>query len=167
MTTVLISVGSNLNNPQQQIKQAFKRLNDHFRNVRMSSFYLTEPVGGVPQAAFVNAGLQLETDLSAHELLNQLMDVERQSLRNRENELPNHPRTLDLDIILFGDQVINAPKLTIPHPRFTERKFVLVPLAEIAPDAIDPLNRKSIAQLLEACDDLSWVKRLNEEVVSL
>ena len=167
MTHVLLSIGSNKNNPQQQIKTALANLNQRFEHVRMSYLYLTEPVGAVIQEPFINAAISLETHLSAEKLLNYLMEVEQQASRNRELEIPNGPRNLDIDIILFGDTILTEPALTIPHPRFRARRFVLEPLNEIAPESIDPVTRKRIHILLDACLDTSWVKPLEEELLPL
>jgi len=167
MTQALISVGSNKNNPQMQIETAFAKMNERFDNARMSSLYLTEPVGGVPQDAFTNAAISLDTQLSASELLSFLMDLELQAQRNRDVETPMGPRSLDLDIILYGDMVISETDLKIPHPRFRERRFVLEPLNEIAPLAIDPHSKQSISQLLEDCKDASWVKHMDEALLAL
>ncbi len=167
MTRVLLSIGSNKSNPQHQIERAFAKLTEHFEDAVMSRPYLTEPVGGISQEAFINAGIQFDTQLNAYELLELLMDLEHQAHRNRYTDIPNGPRNLDLDIILFGDEVLSSEKLEIPHPRFRERRFVLEPINELAPEALDPISRQSISQLLSACQDLSWVKLLDKEHATL
>lgn len=166
MTHVLISIGSNKNNPQLQIELAFTRLNERFKNARMSPLYLTEPVGGIPQNAFINAVIKLDTQLSAHELLHFLMDLERLAQRDRDIEIPDGPRNLDLDIILFGSEIVSDPDLEIPHPRFRDRRFVLKPMADLAPEVIDPVSNNSISQLLAVCTDKNWVKDLDIELVA-
>lgn len=166
MTQVLISIGSNKNNPQLQIETAFTMLNERFENVRMSSLYLTEPVGGIPQSEFINAAIRLDTQLNAHELLQALMEIERQAHRDRSMEIPNGPRSLDLDIILFGDEVLAESDLVIPHPRFRDRRFVLEPMHAIAPEVIDPVSNMSISQLLAKCTDINWVKKMEEELLT-
>lgn len=98
------------------------------------------------QPAFLNAAVIGETDLSARQLLDALLVME--AARGRKRPFARAPRTLDLDLVLFGDQVVDEPGLTVPHPRFRERRFVLEPLAEIAPDLRDPASRKTIAELL-------------------
>ncbi len=165
MTQVLISMGSNKSNPQFQIQRAFQSINERFQGAQISSMYLTEPVGGIPQDPFVNAAIGLETSGTAYDLLRFLLTIEQDALRDRTLEIPNGPRTMDLDIILFGQEIIKDSELKVPHPRFRERRFVLEPLQEIAPTAIDPLSRKSITQLLNECTDVSWVKPLDEEAV--
>lgn len=167
MTQALVSIGSNMNHPQLQIETAFARLKEHFDHVLMSSLYLTEPVGGIPQDDYINAAIQIETQQSAQELLLILMTLEEQAHRNRANQTPNGPRNLDLDIILFGDEIVSGSDLTIPHPRYRERRFVLEPLCEIAPEAIDPQSQQSISRLLELCTDENWVQILDEKVPSL
>jgi 2-amino-4-hydroxy-6-hydroxymethyldihydropteridine diphosphokinase len=164
MTQVLISIGSNKNIPQLQIETAFSKIDQRFDNVSMSSLYLTEPVGGIPQDSFLNAAIRLDTQLNAHELLQFLMDLEHQAHRNRAQEISNGPRSLDLDIILFGSDILSEADLEIPHPRFRDRRFVLEPMQEIAPESIDPISQKSISQLLEECTDMNWVKEMEEEL---
>jgi len=166
MTQALLSIGSNMNHPQLQIETAFARLKEHFEHAKMSSLYLTEPVGGIPQADYINAAIQIDTQGSAQELLEILMTLEGQAHRNRVNQTPNGPRNLDLDIILFGDEIVAGSDLTIPHPRYRVRRFVLEPLCEIAPEAIDPHSKQSIAQLLAVCPDENWVKHLDGGVGS-
>jgi len=167
MTEVLLSIGSNKNNPELQIETAVRSLNQRFKHVKVSSLYLTEPVGGVAQDAFINAAVVFETELSAPQLMDHLTQLEDSAQRNRKVETPNGPRNLDLDIILFGDTVLADSTLTIPHPRFRERRFVLEPLGEIAPQAVDPITGKNIKTLLNECEDTNWVNLLEAEALSL
>jgi 2-amino-4-hydroxy-6-hydroxymethyldihydropteridine diphosphokinase len=164
MTQVLISIGSNKDNPQLQIETAFSKIKQRFNNVSMSSLYLTEPVGGIPQDSFLNAAIRLDTQQRAHELLQYLMDLEHQAHRNRDQEISNGPRSLDLDIILYGSEILSKPELEIPHPRFRDRRFVLEPMQEIASESIDPVSQKSISQLLDECTDMNWVREMEEEL---
>lgn len=165
MTQVLISIGSNQNNPQRQIKTAFESIRSNYAEAQMSSLFLTQPVGGVSQEAFVNASIKFKTDSSAESLLAYLMSLEQKARRNRQEEIPNGPRNLDLDIILFGQSVSSDATLSIPHPRFRERRFVLVPSAEIAGEMRDPVSGESIDQLLKNCTDTYWVRSLDEEMI--
>lgn len=167
MSQVLISLGSNSHHPGQQVRNALRMLKEKYGEVEMSSLYITEPVGGVPQDDFVNAAIKLEVFISAEELLDDLMDMELAAARNRKSEISKGPRTLDLDIILFDDRISKCPSLELPHPRFRERRFVLVPANEIAPDFRDPLSNKTIAHLLAECKDSHWVEPLEGDVVTL
>ena len=132
MITAYISLGSNLNDPVQQIKSALNALQHipHTRLHKSSSLYQTTPVGFLNQPDFINAVAELHTTLSARELFSHLQTIEQDHGRMRDGK-KNHPRTLDLDFLLYGNAVINEPDLIIPHPRMWEREFVLEPLAEL------------------------------------
>jgi 2-amino-4-hydroxy-6-hydroxymethyldihydropteridine diphosphokinase len=118
-----------------------------------SSLYRTEPVGFADQPPFVNAAVTLATDLAPEALLEFLLSIERRYGRDRQNQRPNQPRTLDLDLLLVDDQVVNSPTLELPHPAFAERRFVLAPLVEIAPSLRHPILRKTMAELLADLPD--------------
>lgn len=152
MRTAYIGMGANLPSPagppEATLAAAAERLAMLGRIAAHSSLYSTEPVGYAEQPRFVNAVVALETELSARALLDALMRVEREFDRDRVNAVPNGPRTLDLDILLFGDCVMDAPGLRIPHPRLAERAFVLEPLNEIAPEVVEPRSGATIAELL-------------------
>ena len=165
MTNVLLSVGSNRGHPETQVRSACHELDLNFSGVQISSLYLTEPSGPVVQDSFVNATITLKTELTASELLNYLLQMELRAGRDREVETPKGPRNLDLDIILFGNEISMDPELSIPHPRFRERRFVLEPAAEIASDMQDPISQKNIAQLLVECVDANWVSLLKNEAL--
>ena len=142
-----IALGSNLGDRRAHLDYAVRRLSEFLRDLRVSSYIDTEPVGLPPAAPpFLNAAAVGETTLSPRALLDALLDIER--ARGRERPFVNAPRTLDLDLVLFGDAVVEEPGLTVPHPRFRGRRFVLEPLAEIAPDWIDPVTGKTVAELL-------------------
>ncbi len=133
-----VALGSNLDNPEAQVQRGFDEI-AALRGteiVRRSRLYRTAPVGFVDQPDFVNACALLETSLAPRELLDALLAVEQR--RGRVREIPNGPRILDLDIVLYGDTVVDEPGLRIPHPRAHERAFVLVPLVEVWPDAVIP-----------------------------
>jgi 2-amino-4-hydroxy-6-hydroxymethyldihydropteridine diphosphokinase len=133
VTIAYVGIGSNLQDPRAHVLTAFHELDrlPHTRVVKKSSLYRSAPVGHVAQPDFVNAVAQLETGLPAERLLGELQDVETR--HGRERSFPNAPRTLDLDLLLYGEARIDLPALTIPHPRMHERAFVLKPLLEIAP----------------------------------
>jgi 2-amino-4-hydroxy-6-hydroxymethyldihydropteridine diphosphokinase len=133
VTVAYVGLGSNLGQPADQVRQALYELDrlPHTRVVRKSSLYRTAPVGHETQPDFINAVAQIETGLPAERLLAELQTIEKS--HGRERSFTNAPRTLDLDLLLFGDATLNTPQLTLPHPRMHERAFVLQPLLEIAP----------------------------------
>jgi 2-amino-4-hydroxy-6-hydroxymethyldihydropteridine diphosphokinase len=133
VTTAYVGVGSNLNDPRAQVLQAFTELDGlpHTRVVKKSALYRSVPMGHAAQPDYVNAVAQLETGLPAERLLAELQELETR--HGRQRSFANAPRTLDLDVLLYGDAQMRSPSLTIPHPRMHERAFVLKPLLEIAP----------------------------------
>jgi 2-amino-4-hydroxy-6-hydroxymethyldihydropteridine diphosphokinase len=142
-----VAIGSNLGDRETHLRFAFDRLATLLDHLRVSSVRETEPVGvSRSQPPFLNAATVGETTRSAGELLGALHAIEQE--HGRERPFPNAPRTLDLDLILFGDAVIHEPELTVPHPRFRERRFVLEPLAEVAPELRDPVSGKTVRALL-------------------
>jgi 2-amino-4-hydroxy-6-hydroxymethyldihydropteridine diphosphokinase len=143
---VAIALGSNLGDRHTYLQQAIDALRAMLVNVRVSSLIETEPVGVINQPPFLNGVLVADTMMSPRALLDWLLATERQLGRVRPFE--RAPRTIDLDLILYGDQVIDEPGLRVPHPRFRERRFVLEPLAELAPDWIDPVSGRTVAELL-------------------
>lgn len=150
MTIAYIALGSNLGDRRYHLNRALEALRQHPRVKvsRVSSYHETEPVGGPPgQDPYLNAAAELDTDLPPAELLNLLLEVERGLGRVRSE--PNAPRTIDLDLLLYGDSVLISPDLIVPHPRMLERLFVLLPLVEIAAQAIHPMTAKTIGQLCQ------------------
>ncbi|WP_185233113.1 2-amino-4-hydroxy-6-hydroxymethyldihydropteridine diphosphokinase [Teredinibacter franksiae] len=145
---VFVGLGSNLDNPQQQVTQACASLSvqPNITLLRVSSWYQSKPVGP-PQPDYINGVAELETDLPAEALLNVLHNIEQQ--QNRIRDIRWGPRTLDLDILLYGQQVIASARLTVPHAHLTERNFVLTPLVELAPQLQLPDGR-SVAMLAQA-----------------
>lgn len=143
-----IALGSNVGDRRAHLDFAVDRLRTLLDNLNVSSYYETEPVGiaGV-QPLFLNAAALGETNLSARGLLDALLAIEAE--RGRERPYPNAPRTLDLDLILLGNAVIDEPDLVVPHPRFRERGFVLEPLASIAPALVDPVTGLTVADLAQ------------------
>ena len=149
MDRVALALGSNLGDRVAHLDHAVSRLQTLLRHLTVSRYYTTAPVGASgPQPMYLNAAAVGDTLLPPRDLLDALLGIERE--RGRERPAPNAPRTLDLDVILYGKQVIDEPGLLVPHPRFRERRFVLEPLAEIAPDLVDPVSGKSVKELLDA-----------------
>ena len=142
-----VALGSNLGDRQRHLSVARDRLAQLLLNFRMSSAIETDPVGVADvQPAFLNAAAVGETTLSPHDFLLALQDIERTA--GRERPFPGAARTLDLDLILFGTTILHDSRLELPHPRFRERRFVLEPLSEIAPELRDPVTSLTIAELL-------------------
>ena len=154
MRTAYIGMGSNLPSsagpPEATLAAAVERLASLGRVLARSSLYSTTPVGFADQPRFLNAAVALETDLTPFELLGALLLIEKDFGRNRASGVPNGPRTLDLDILLYGDFVIGSSSLIIPHPRLTARAFVLVPVNEIASRVLDPRSGTTVSQLLQS-----------------
>ncbi|MGA9463292.1 MAG: 2-amino-4-hydroxy-6-hydroxymethyldihydropteridine diphosphokinase [Terracidiphilus sp.] len=154
MQTAYIGMGSNLASPagppDATLAAAVARLASFGQVAARSSLYSTKPVGFTDQPRFTNAVVALETELAPQTLLAALLDLERAFGRNRSEGFQNGPRTLDLDILLMGDIQSTEPGLQIPHPRLADRAFVLIPLNEIAPRAVHPVHRKTVAQLLDS-----------------
>jgi 2-amino-4-hydroxy-6-hydroxymethyldihydropteridine diphosphokinase len=150
VTVAYVGLGANLGDPRRQLEQALRELDElpgtHLR--ASSSLYRSAPLGYADQPDFVNAVAELDTRLPATQLLAGLQAIEARHGRSRS--FANAPRTLDLDLLLFGDERIAGPGLTVPHPRMHERAFVLVPLVEIAPEAAIPGQGKA-RDLLQRC----------------
>lgn len=146
-----IALGSNLGDRDATLRSAAAALRGILTDLVMSSAHETAYVGASgPQPAYLNAAAVGETALGARELLDVLLETERQF--GRERPYPDAPRTLDLDLILYGMDIIDEPGLVVPHPRFRQRRFVLEPLAEIAADWIDPVTGRTIEELLRTVD---------------
>jgi 2-amino-4-hydroxy-6-hydroxymethyldihydropteridine diphosphokinase len=148
---VAVAIGSNLGDRVAHLDHAISRLQSFIRQLKVSRYYETAPVGvSGPQPLYLNAAAVGDTHLPARTLLEALLAVE--SERGRARPRPLAPRTLDLDLVLFGDLTIEEPGLVLPHPRFRERRFVLEPLAEVAPDLVDPVTGRRVADLLADLD---------------
>jgi 2-amino-4-hydroxy-6-hydroxymethyldihydropteridine diphosphokinase len=140
-TCAFIGLGSNLVHPRRQLARALARLDrlDGVRVLAVSPHYVTAPIGGLPQPDYVNAVARVETTLSPRALLARLHAIERRQQRRRDASTPrNAPRTLDLDLLLYGALRIRSPQLSIPHPRMHERAFVLRPLTDVMPTVTIP-----------------------------
>lgn len=155
MPTAYVGLGGNLpspaGSPEATLAAAVRWLGAIGRVTARSRLYSTEPVGFADQPRFVNAVVALETALAPRQLLDALLEIEREFGRDRSAGIANGPRTLDLDLLLYGNEVVHDPGLEIPHPRLAERAFVLIPLNEIAPEARDPRTGETVAE---------WVQRL-------
>jgi 2-amino-4-hydroxy-6-hydroxymethyldihydropteridine diphosphokinase len=158
VTVAFVGLGANLDDPQLQVSRALDDLDaiTDTRLVKASSLYRSAPLGYEAQPEYVNAVAQVDTALSAERLLGELQAIEARHGRRRS--FPNAPRTLDLDLLLYGNAVLDGDKLTLPHPRMHERAFVLLPLLEIAPDATVP-GRGSARELMDKCTGQS-VRRI-------
>ena len=153
---MLLGLGSNVGDREANILAARRGLEARgFRLTALSSLYLTEPVDAPPQQWFLNAVAGGETALSPEALLAACLDVER--ALGRVRDVPRGPRTIDIDLLLHGSEVRDAPGLVLPHPRLHERRFVLVPLVEIAPGARHPVLGLTAAEMLRRCPDRAQV----------
>jgi 2-amino-4-hydroxy-6-hydroxymethyldihydropteridine diphosphokinase len=151
MTTAYIGLGSNLGKRQAAIRAALEKLAKlpSTRLAAVATFRETDPVDCPPgSGAYMNSVAAIHTDLSPAELLQHLLRIERELGRDRTNEQRNDPRVIDLDLLLIGDTVLQTPELELPHPRMWTRKFVLEPLAEIAPDLTDPITGTRVQDAL-------------------
>ena len=155
-----LSLGSNLGRRQDRLRAAIARLRAVGKVVSFSSFYETEPVEFTEQPWFLNCAVVLETTESPQRLLEAILDIEREMGRRREQEPRKGPRTIDIDILLLADMIVDSPALIIPHPAMHQRRFVLEPLAEIAPEVRHPRLNKTVRQLLEELPAGQTVRRL-------
>ncbi len=156
MSDVYLSLGSNLGVRETHLNNALERLQKKgIRPVRLSSFYETEPVDVTDQPDFLNLVCQVSTKLDPFQLLSACRQVESEMQRLRE--VNKGPRNIDIDIILYNQRIIDQPRLTIPHPHWSQRNFVLIPLQEIAPDLRDPATGHSIQELIARSPDQARV----------
>jgi 2-amino-4-hydroxy-6-hydroxymethyldihydropteridine diphosphokinase len=151
--TSYIGLGSNLGDRERVIGEAWSRMRHACGAGRLSSLYETEPQHLADQPAYLNAVGEVVTSLSPHELLEALLGIEKELGRDRAREVRMGPRPIDLDILLYGELVIETARLAVPHPRMGQRRFVLVPLLELSPDLRDPRSGRQWAELLPAVAD--------------
>lgn len=148
MATVFLALGSNVGIGTKQFEATLKQLRKHISNITEAPHYRSKAVGFVDQPDFLNTVLMATTDLSAQELLTFTQEVEKKVGRIRRFRWG--PREIDIDIIFYDTLIINEPDLSIPHPRFAQREFVLKPLYDLNPELIDPISKKTIKQLYAA-----------------
>ena len=152
-----LSLGSNIGDRESHLRDAIARLQASGCVISTSSFYETEPVDFTDQAWFLNCALALETTESPEELMSSILRIEEQMGRKRTQR--KGPRIIDIDLLLFDDAILDSPALTIPHPAMHQRRFVLQPLAEIAPQVLHPLRKRTIQELLDALPAGQTVRR--------
>ena len=156
MATVYLSLGSNLGKRENYLSMARKAIEKSFSMVRFSKIYETEPVDLADQPWFLNQVAEFQTDLPPESLLEWVRGLEAQAGRQRET--PKGPRTLDADILLYDDWVLDVEELILPHPRLEKRRHVLIPLAELAPERRLPVSQMTVQEALEQVKDSSQVK---------
>jgi 2-amino-4-hydroxy-6-hydroxymethyldihydropteridine diphosphokinase len=147
-TRVVLALGSNVGDRLVHLQHAVKGLSSHIRIRAVSPVYRSEPVGYADQPSFLNAILDGWSTLDAWDLLAAAHEVE--AAEGRERTYPGAPRTLDIDLVLHGELVMQDPDLTIPHPRWKQRSFVLAPLADVAPELVDPTTGRTVLEIWEA-----------------
>lgn len=157
-TIAYLSLGSNLGNREGHLRDAIARLSNCGRVIHPSSMYETQPVDVTEQPWFLNCTLALGTTHSPEQLMSELLRIEQDMGRERTH--PKGPRTIDIDLLLYGDVILDSGRLIVPHPAMHRRRFVLEPLAEIAPEAQHPVLRKTIRELLESLPKGQIVRRV-------
>jgi 2-amino-4-hydroxy-6-hydroxymethyldihydropteridine diphosphokinase len=156
---IYLGLGSNVGERETQMRRVLESLQyRHVTPLRTASLYSTEPRDFEEQPWFLNTVVEVQTALEPASLLQQCLAIEEQAGRIRA--IPKGPRVIDIDILLYNDRELTGTGLKIPHPRFRERRFVLVPLVELAPGMVDPVSGLTMLQLLEACPDTGVVQRV-------
>ena len=147
--TAAIALGSNLGDPEANLRTAIKHIRSLGKVTAISSFHKTAPVGYLDQPQFLNAAILLQTELPSVDLMHALLNIEKKMGRDRATAIPKGPRLIDLDLLLYGEDVLNSQELVLPHPSMHERAFVLAPLVEIAAEMRHPLKKRTIKNLLD------------------
>ncbi len=161
MHKTILHIGSNIGDRHTYLSFAIQRIAHRIGDITLlSKIYETEAWGGISQHPFLNQALEVETDLSADLILKKCQEIELEAERIREVKWG--PRTLDIDLILYDNEIIESPELTIPHPRMQERNFVMVPVSEIAPHWIHPLLNESMEVLKEKSTDIGLITTYQE-----
>jgi 2-amino-4-hydroxy-6-hydroxymethyldihydropteridine diphosphokinase len=160
MVTVYLALGSNLGDRMGNLRSAIEHLSQKLTVKKVSSVYETEPLYFKEQPLYLNAALSAMTKLNPLQLLRFVKGVE--TGLGRQPGFRNAPRTIDIDILFYGDRIIETPRLTVPHPRIAERAFVLAPLAEIAPGLVHPVTHKEVSELLAEVEGKDGVKKFGE-----
>jgi 2-amino-4-hydroxy-6-hydroxymethyldihydropteridine diphosphokinase len=161
MNEVVLLLGSNLGNSKVIIEKACVKISQSIGNITVqSSLYLSEPWGFIHENYFLNKAILCQTRMNAAQILDGILNIEKELGRERLNNAKYSARTIDIDILFYNADIINLDNLQIPHPRLTERRFVLEPLNEIIPGFIHPEKKLSIQNLLNICTDKSFVKKL-------
>lgn len=156
--TVYLLIGGNQGDRLQNLQQAIRLLEqDAGEILQLSDIYETAAWGWEDQPAFLNQALALHTRLAPEDLLQTTLQIEKKMGRERHRQYA--PRNIDIDIIFYGDEVVNLPTLTIPHPQMAKRRFVLQPLADLAPDMMHPVEKITVCEMLAACEDTLPVRR--------
>lgn len=158
-TEVVLSLGGNKGDREKLLFRAIEQLNDHFQLLKVSKIYETAAWGGVAKGDFLNQIAVISTEMEPKEVLEIIQEIEKDLGRTREE--PWGDRTMDIDILYFGSQVVDSEILKIPHPFISKRRFILVPLNELLPDKKHPVFKKTSSQLLEECEDSSFVRLYN------
>ncbi|WP_010134882.1 2-amino-4-hydroxy-6-hydroxymethyldihydropteridine diphosphokinase [Ochrovirga pacifica] len=165
MNTALLSLGTNQGNKVENLNNALQKINKIGQITHVSSVYQTPP-WGFKSEDFYNIALSVNTTLLAKDLIDELLKIEQELGRVRNHQTTGYTaRPLDIDIIFFNDEIIQTKKLEIPHPRMQDRRFVLIPLLEIAPNHYHPTLKTSLSQLLENCKDDSTIVKTNQTLI--
>jgi len=161
---VYLSLGSNLGDREANLRAAIDKLGEFGKVVAVSSFYETEPVEVTAQPWFLNCAVKFDTEKMPRQLISAILAIEQSMGRQRKQQ--KGPRTIDIDILFFGSSIIDIPSLTVPHPHLHQRRFVLEPLAEIAPDVRHPIFKRTIRELRDALPAGQTVRKLTSAQLS-